>query len=139
MGGQSHTADRLKVCADRVMKCEPLWGVVGCHGDQDVWEVVEEASELACLVLDEIVPNLTSVWATMESAPKTSNEVLVALPFLGWCPDPEADGGGDIRVCWWEPRLKGGSWWSDRDLPESPVLWTCLPSAPAKATGESAA
>lgn len=72
-------------------------------------------------------------WQDIATAPKTDEANMVALSFIGWCPEPEADGGGDQRICWWEPKTNGGQWWSDRDLPEKPTLWRSLPAAPTPA------
>lgn len=67
-------------------------------------------------------------WRPIETAPKTGED-MVAKPFLGWCPEEQAPNGGDIRVCWWEPRMDGGRWYGDRDLPEQPTHWQPLPAA----------
>lgn len=66
----------------------------------------------------------------ISTAPKTGAN-WVAYAFLGWCPDETAVDGGDWRVCWWEPAVNGGCWWGDRDLPETPTLWTELPPVPS--------
>lgn len=71
-----------------------------------------------------------SCWQPIETAPKTGKD-LCAKPFLGWCLDDTAPGGGDIRVCWWEPHMDGGRWHGDRDLPEHPTHWQPLPAPPA--------
>jgi len=73
-------------------------------------------------------------WQDISTAPKTDEANMVAVPFIGWCPEPEADGGGDQRICWWEPKTEGGKWWSDRDLPERPTLWRALPAGPLEGT-----
>lgn len=82
------------------------------------------------LDLATLTPRKAEGWQDISTAPKTDADNMVARPFIGWCPEPEADGGGDQRICWWEPKTAGGVWWSDRDLPEHPVLWQPLPAAP---------
>lgn len=71
-----------------------------------------------------------SEWQPIETAPKIETLSEMTKPFIGWCPDPEAPDGGDQRVCWWEPKLRRGTWWSDRDMPENPTLWQPLPAPP---------
>lgn len=74
-------------------------------------------------------------WQPIETAPKDNT------PFLGWCPDETAPHGGDIRICWWEPKIDGGCWYGDRDLPERPTLWQPAPAIPvanARSMGTSA-
>ena len=70
-----------------------------------------------------------SDWKPIKSAPKTVKGGY-AVEILGWCPDETARLGGDIRVIWWEPMLKGGIWYSDRDLAERPTRWMQLPEPP---------
>lgn len=84
-------------------------------------------------------PPAQSGWRTMESAPKTPDDTMIAAPFLGWFADTEAHEGGDQRVCWWEPKIKGGCWWSDRDMCEAPSLWHPLPAAPGEAPASTPA
>lgn len=69
-------------------------------------------------------------WRPIESAPKTPNDSTVATELLGWCPDETSPIGGDRRTIWWEPRLRGGGWYSDRDMVEHPTMWTDLPAPP---------
>lgn len=69
-------------------------------------------------------------WRPIESAPKTPKDSTRAVELLGWCPDETSPIGGDRRTIWWEPRLRGGCWYSDRDMVEHPTKWTTLPEAP---------
>lgn len=69
-------------------------------------------------------------WRPIQTAPKTKASDMKAICLLGWCPDDTAPEKGDHRVIWWEPRLKGGCWYSDRDLPEHPTHWMPLPKRP---------
>lgn len=73
-------------------------------------------------------------WRPIESAPKTPNDSTIAVELLGWCPDEASPIGGDRRTIWWEPRLRGGCWYSDRDLVEHPTMWTDLPAPPKEVT-----
>lgn len=69
-------------------------------------------------------------WRPIDSAPKTPNDSTIAVELLGWCPDKTSPIGGDRRTIWWEPRLRGGCWYSDRDMVEQPTMWTDLPASP---------
>lgn len=46
--------ERAVSMAKAIMKAEPLYGCVGYHGDEQISSYIEEASDLACLVLDEL-------------------------------------------------------------------------------------
>ena len=46
--------ERAVEMAKAIMKAEPLYGCVVYHGDEQISGQVEEASDLACLVLDEM-------------------------------------------------------------------------------------
>ena len=69
-------------------------------------------------------------WRPIESAPKTPKDSTRAVELIGWCPDEASPIGGDRRTIWWEPRLRGGCWYSDRGMVEHPTMWTELPEAP---------
>ena len=50
---------------------------------------------------------------------------------LGFIPDADAlDLSSCISVVWWEPLLKGGTWWCDGDFSVSPTHWMPLPTPP---------
>jgi hypothetical protein len=72
-------------------------------------------------------------WRTIDSAPKIASVNESTKPFLGWCPDEDYPEGGCVRVCWWEPQMKGGQWYGDRDLRENPSHWLPCPPKPTDA------
>jgi len=49
---------KLETYATAVLKAEPLIGTIGFNGDDEVFGTVNEASDLAALVLDEVIPAL---------------------------------------------------------------------------------
>lgn len=68
-------------------------------------------------------------WEAIETAPKTGSD-MGAVPILGFCPDePTTD---RVRVIWWEPKIGGGQWYDDRDIPGAviPTHWMPLPLPP---------
>jgi len=69
-------------------------------------------------------------WKTIDSAPKSRQQDMRAAQFLAWCPDGEAPGGGDVRVCWWEPVMK--CWYGDCDFKLHPSHWMPLPTPPGQ-------
>jgi hypothetical protein len=72
-------------------------------------------------------------WQPIKTAPKTSPETMIAIPFLAYCPNEETI-DGKIRIVWWEPfRNKGqGCWCDDRDITgiPAPTHWMPLPEPP---------
>lgn len=91
----------------------------------------EAASDAIRVLRDENAKlrELTT-WRSIDSAPKTPKDSTRAVELLGWCPDETSPIGGDRRTIWWEPRLNGGCWYSDRDMVEHPTKWTTLPDPP---------
>ena len=67
-------------------------------------------------------------WRTMESAPKTGVD-LIEKCVLGYCAG-EDHPGDRMKVVWWEPKIKGGKWWSDADMECQPTHWLPLPRPP---------
>lgn len=66
-------------------------------------------------------------WKPISTAPKTDAETLIAKPFLAFCPD--LDERDQITICWWEPKVRGGSWAREGDTTDfaaNPVLWMPL-------------
>lgn len=104
------------------------------------WEgAIDGAMEAACKEVKRLRTRVAELeaaqeWSPIESAPKTPNDSAIAVELLGWCPDETSPIGGDRRTIWWEPRLRGGCWYSDRDLVEHPTMWTDLPAPPKEGT-----
>jgi len=120
-----------------IAESDPQWDLAdahsGSHFHQGVAPLLEELARQLTLADEAPAPpeehGPTGAWQPIKSAPKTGAD-MIALSIFGWCPDPTAPDGGDWRVCWWEPKIKGGCWWGDRDIPEHPTLWMPLPPPP---------
>lgn len=72
-------------------------------------------------------------WQPIETAPKPG---LGAAPneryVLGFIPDEDAvDLNSCMSVVWWEPVMRGGTWWCDGDYAVHPTHWMPLPKPPA--------
>lgn len=93
-------------------------------------KIEEAADEIERLRARVAELEAAQAWRPIESAPKTPQGATRAVEILGWCPDVTAPTGGDRRTIWWEPRLRGGSWYSDRDMVEQPTMWTDLAAPP---------
>lgn len=66
--------ERAVTMARAILKAEPLYGCVGYHGDEQISGHVEEAADLACLVLDELAdavpaPNMLAAAPKVEQEP----------------------------------------------------------------------
>jgi hypothetical protein len=103
---------------------------IDCCGCPDLLFTVDDATDAIRALIDREPEPVADGWRDIATAPKISEIHERARPFLGWCPDETAPGGGDWRVVWWEPELNGGCWYGDRELVESPTVWTDLPAAP---------
>lgn len=90
---------------------------------------LQECYQRAAALLDHPAQG-TAEWQPIKTAPKIEKGCYRAIPFLAWCPDDTAPDGGDQRIVWWEPRIKNGCWWGDRDLEETPTHWKPLGARP---------
>jgi len=69
-------------------------------------------------------------WQGIESAPKTGDD-LIEKCIIGYCADEEHQ-NDRMKVVWWEPKIKGGVWWSDADMECKPTHWQPLHTPPTE-------
>lgn len=73
---------RAVVMAKAIMKAEPLYGCVGYHGDEQINGHVEDAADLACLVLDEMADPVPAPNA-LAAAPKAECDTCEGRGVVG--------------------------------------------------------
>lgn len=122
---------------DKEALAEILWGPIGdvpwagALKDASLRNMVASCRMQADALLSALpslgrpMPSLQ----TIETAPKTGDD-LIEKCVLGYCANEEHP-NDRFKVVWWEPKIKGGVWWSDADIECNPTHWQSLPSEDA--------